>query len=100
MNRALIAIASIGILAPSAWSVAANAQQMSRGPAPPQAYAPSQIAPTQANVQRKVRRSARRTPAAAAPRGTAAATAPAGSAYAAAPGGRKWEWAAAPGPKN
>jgi hypothetical protein len=48
MKRALIAIASVGILAPAAWTMDANAQQMSPGPAPSQAYAPSQMAPTQA----------------------------------------------------
>jgi|SRR5215831_1684727 len=100
MNRVLITIASVGILAPTAWVMAANAQQMSPGSAPPQAYARSQMAPTQTYTQRKVRRSARRAPAAAAPRGTAAAAGPAGNDYAAAPGGRQWEWAAAPGPKK
>ena len=66
MKRALIAIASVGGLVPAAWLVEANAQQMS--PAPPsQAYAPSQMAPTQAYVQqRRARRYARRAPAVAA----------------------------------
>src|SRR5919198_4596551 len=82
MKRTLIAIASVGILAPTAWMVEANAQQMSPGPAPSQAYAPSQMAPTQAYAQRKARRSARRAPAAAAPGGTAAAAGPGGTAYA------------------
>src|SRR5262245_19869413 len=92
MNRALIAIASIGILAPTTWVMTANAQQMSPGPAPSQAYAPSQMAPTQTNVQRKVRRSARRAPA----RTVANARADA------APGGANYpyKWYAAPGPNR
>jgi len=117
MNRALITIASVGILAPTAWVMAANAQQMSpRAPAPPQAYARSQMAPTQTYTQRRVRRSARRAPAAAAaPAGTAYAAAPAGTARRAparavprgaiadtAPGGAAYpyKWAASPGPKK
>src|SRR5262249_54075950 len=66
MKRALITIATVGILAPTSWVAGANAQQMSPGPAPSQAYARSQMAPTQAYAQRTVRRSARRAPAAAA----------------------------------
>ena len=115
MNRALIAIASVGILAPTAWGMAANAQQMSPGTAPSQAYARSQMAPTQAS-QRRVRptqayaqRRVRRAPA---PAGTAYAAAPGGAAYAPGSGpppytvpGQAyaqghWEWAAAPGPKK
>ena len=80
MNRALIAIASVGILAPTTWVMTANAQQMSPGSAPPQAYARSPMAPTQTYTQRRVRRSAHRAPAAAAPAGTAYAAAPAGTA--------------------
>src|SRR5215813_11510645 len=80
MKRALITIATVGILAPTAWVAGANAQQMSPGPAPSQAHARSQMAPTQAYAQRKVHRSARRAPAAAAPAGTAYAAAPAGTA--------------------
>ena len=99
MKRALIAVATVGILAPTAWVVGANAQQTSPGPAPSQAYSRSQMAPTQADAQRRVRRSARRAPAAAPPRGTAAAAAPAGTAYAAGPCGRH-EWAYSPGPKK
>jgi hypothetical protein len=110
MKRALIAFASVSILAPTAWMVGANAQQMSPGPAPSQAYAPSQMAPTQAYAQRKARRSARRAPAAA-PGGTAAA-APGGAAYAPGSGPppyavqgqayaqRPYEWHAAPGPNR
>src|SRR5262249_2876846 len=59
MKRALITIATVGILAPTAWVAGANAQQMSPGPAPSQAYARSQMAPTQAYAQRRVHRSAR-----------------------------------------
>src|SRR5262249_45554183 len=98
MNRALIAIASIGILAPTTWVMAANAQQMSQGPAPSQAYARSQMTPTQTYAQRRVRHSTRRAaPArnayAATPGGNAADTAPGGAAY-------PYKWAASPGPKK
>ena len=63
MKRALIAIASVGILAPAAWMMDANAQQMNPASPPSQAYAPSQMAPTQAYAQqqRRYRRSARYT---------------------------------------
>jgi hypothetical protein len=111
MKRALIAIASVGVLAPTAWVVEANAQQMSPGPAPSQAYGRSQMAPTQAYAQRRVRRSARRAPAAAAA-GTPAAAAPGGAAYAPGSGPppyavqgqayaqKPYEWHAAPGPNK
>ena len=67
MKRALIAIASVGGLVPAAWLLEANAQQMSLASPPSQAYAPSQMAPTQAYVQqRRARRYARRAPAVAA----------------------------------
>ena len=60
MKRTLIAMASVGVLIPAAWVVEANAQQMSPASPPSQAYAPSQMAPTQAYAQqRRVRRSAR-----------------------------------------
>jgi hypothetical protein len=78
MKRALITIATVGILAPTAWVAGANAQQMSPGPAPSQAHARSQM--TQAYAQRRVHRSARRAPAAAASARTAYAAAPAGTA--------------------
>ena len=92
MKRILIAVASVGILVPAAWMTEANAQQMSPGPAPSQAYAPSQMAPTQPYAQRRVRRSARRAPA----RTVANARADA------APGGANYpyKWAASPGPKK
>jgi len=108
MKPAVIAIASVTILAPAAWMMEANAQQMSPGPAPSQAYAPSQMAPTQAYAQRKARRSARRAPAAAP--GAPAAAAPGGTAYAPGSGpppyavaggqGQPYEWHAAPGPNR
>jgi hypothetical protein len=105
MKRALITIATVGILAPTAWVAAANAQQRSPGPAPSQAYARSQMAPTQAYAQRRVRRSARRAPAAAAPAGTAYAAAPAGTARRAPAAGQAYAqghyvWPASPGPKK
>jgi len=112
MRRALITVAAIGILAPAAWVVGANAQQMSPASPPSQAYAPSQMAPTQAYAQkRKARRSARRAPATAAPGGPAAA-APGGVVYtpgsgpppydvARSPAGNQpYEWHAAPGPNR
>jgi type IV secretory pathway VirB10-like protein len=115
MKHALITIATVGILAPTAWVAEANAQQMSPGPAPSQAYTRSQMAPTQAYAQRRVRRSARRAPAAAASARTAYAAAPAGTARrapaAAAPAGTAngpgqayaqghYVWPASPGPKK
>ena len=71
MERALITTATVGILASAGCMIEANAQQMSPGPAPSQAYAPSQMSPTQAYAQRRARRSARRAPDAAGPGGTA-----------------------------
>jgi hypothetical protein len=108
MKRALIAIASVGILAPAAWMMDANAQQMNPASPPSQAYAPSQMAPTQAYAQqRKYRRSARYrrgTPAGAGPGPGLAYTPGSGappydvsrSAYANQP----WEWHGAPGPNR
>jgi hypothetical protein len=109
MKRALIAIASVGILAPAAWMMDANAQQMSPASPPSQAYAPSQMAPTQAYAQqRKVRRSARYarrgTPPGAGPGPGLVYTPGSGpppydvqrSAYANQP----WEWHGAPGPNR
>src|SRR6476660_8410115 len=65
MKRALIAIASVGVFVPADWVVEANAQQMAPASPPSQAYAPSQMAPTQAYAQqRRARRYARRAPAA------------------------------------
>src|SRR5215475_8846128 len=57
MKRALIAIASVGILAPTAWLAGANAQYGS----PPPGYGPAPAyGPSQAQPQRSARRSARR----------------------------------------
>src|SRR5215471_3408193 len=100
MKRALITIATVGILAPTAWVAGANAQQMS---------------PAQAYAQRTVRRSARRAPAAAARQNygappavyagnTAFTPGSGGPPYAVTPGSyaansaQPNEWYAAPGP--
>jgi hypothetical protein len=45
MNRTLIALASVGILAPTVWVVAANAQYGSPPPGQPQAYMPGTQGP-------------------------------------------------------
>ena len=110
MKRDLIAIASVGILAPAAWMIDANAQQMNPASPSSQAYAPSQMAPTQAYAQqqRKYRRSARY-----ARRGTAAGAGPSpGLVYTPGSGpppydvqrsaavGQPWEWHGAPGPNR
>ena len=103
MKRVLIAIAIVGILAPTAWVVDANAQQMSPGPAPSQAYGRSQMAPTQAYAQRRVRRSARRAPAAAAPGGltyTPGSGPPPYDVQRSAQANAPYEWHAAPGPNR
>ena len=107
MKRALIAIASVGVLVPAAWMMDANAQQMSPTSPPSQAYAPSQMAPTQAYAQqRKYRRSARY-----ARRGTGAGPSP-GVVYTPGSGpppydvqrsasaNQPWEWHGAPGPNR
>src|SRR5215472_12366861 len=115
MKRALITIATVGILAPTAWVAGANAQQMSPGPAPSQAYARSQMAPTQAYAQRRVRRSARQgapaarqtkpgAPPAVYSGNTAFTPGSGGQPYAVTPGSyaansaQPNEWYAAPGP--
>jgi hypothetical protein len=111
MKRALIAIASVGILAPAAWVVGANAQYG----APPPAYSqsPAYNAP-QTYPRRTYRRAARRgyTRSTAAAPGAPAAAAPGGSAYAPGSGPppyavqgqayaqRPYEWHAAPGPNR
>jgi hypothetical protein len=109
MKRALIAIASVGGLVPAAWLVEANAQQMSPASPPSQAYAPSQMAPTQAYAQqRRARRYAHRAPAApaaAASSGTVYGSGSGAPPYAFnVPGQRyalaPWEWHAAPGPNR
>ena len=68
MKRALIAIASVGILVPAAWVMEANAQQMNPtyppspgyGPAPAYAPAPA-YGPSRRYARRAYRRSARQT---------------------------------------
>jgi hypothetical protein len=64
MKRALITIATVGILAPTAWVGEANAQYMGGAPAPAYsaapAYGPSQrYAPSRRYARRAYRRSAR-----------------------------------------
>src|SRR5262249_38047680 len=62
MKRALIAVASVGILAPAAWVVEANAQYGAPAPAysAAPAYGPSQTyAPSRRYARRAYRRSAR-----------------------------------------
>jgi hypothetical protein len=61
MKRALIAIASVGILIPAAWVLEANAQYGAPAPAysQPPAYAPSQTYPRRSH-SRRTYRSARR----------------------------------------
>ena len=65
MKRALITIATVGILAPTAWVVGANAQYSSPPPpaySPSPAYGPSQgYNPSQRYTRRAYRRSARQT---------------------------------------
>ena len=111
MKRALIAIASVGILAPAAWMMDANAQQMNPSSPPSQAYAPSQMAPTQAYAQqqRRYRRSARfaRRSSGAGPGPGVVYTPGSGpppydvsrQVYASQSSG-PWEWHAAPGPNK
>jgi hypothetical protein len=103
MKRVLIAIASVGVLAPTAWVTAAQAQY---GSSPPPAYRASPAnSPSQAYAQRytrPARRSARRTPSG----GTAftpgsgpppySVSAQAYAAQSSAP----FEWYAAPGPNK
>jgi hypothetical protein len=109
MKRTLIAIASVGVLIPAAWVVEANAQQMSPASPPSQAYAPSQMAPTQAYAQqRRVRRSARYARRGA-PRPNGGVVYNPGSgpppydiqrSASAGAGGAPFEWHAAPGPNR
>lgn len=108
MKRALIAIASVGILAPAAWMMDANAQQMNPA-SPSQAYAPSQMAPTQAYAQqqRRYRRSARYARRATPPGGGGVTYTPGSGPppydvqrSAAYSGNQPWEWHGAPGPNR
>ena len=108
MKRALIAIASVGILAPAAWMMDANAQQMNPASPPSQAYAPSQMAPTQAYAQqqqRRYRRSARYARRATPPGGggvvyTPGSGPPPYDVSRTATTGGPWEWHGAPGPNR
>jgi hypothetical protein len=61
MKRALIVIASVGFLAPTAWVVEANAQYGAPPPtySQPPAYTPSQTYPRRSYSRRTYRRSAR-----------------------------------------
>jgi hypothetical protein len=61
MKRALIAIASVGILIPAVWVVEGNAQYGAPAPAysQPPAYTPSQTYPRRSYSRRTYRRSAR-----------------------------------------
>jgi hypothetical protein len=107
MKRALIAIASVGILAPTAWVVEANAQYGPPAPAysAAPAYGPSQTyAPSRRYARRAYRRSAR----APQPSGGNLVYTPGSGpppydvsrqAYASQSSG-KWEWHAGPGPKK
>jgi hypothetical protein len=101
MKRALIAIASVGILAPTAWVIGANAQYGSPPPGygPSPTYSPSQAYnPSQRSARRAYRRSAGQ---------------PSGGALVYTPGSgpppydvprqtlnHPWEWHAAPGPSK
>ena len=109
MKRALIAIASVGILAPAAWMMDANAQQMNPSSPAAQAYAPSQMAPTQAYAQqqRRYRRSARYARRATPPGGGGVTYTPGSGPppydiqrSAAYSGNQPWEWHGAPGPNR
>ena len=118
MKRALITIATMGILAPTAWVGEANAQYMGGAPAPAYsaapAYGPSQrYAPSRRYARRAYRRSARQTyrappnygaPPAVYAGGTAFTPGSGGPPYAVTPGSyaansaQPNEWYAGPGP--
>jgi hypothetical protein len=102
MKRALITIAAVGLLAPTAWLAGANAQYGSPPPGygPSPAYGPSQ---TYSQSQRSARRTARRPSGGPQPSGGSVVYTPGSGpppydvsrqAYAQGP----WEWHAAPGP--
>jgi len=108
MKRALIAVATVGILAPAAWVVEANAQYGAPAPAystAAPAYGPSQrYAPSRRYARRAYRRSAR----APQPSGGNLVYTPGSGpppydvsrqTYAAQSSG-PWEWHAGPGPKK
>ena len=101
MKRALIAIASVAVLVPAAWVVEANAQQMSPASPPSQAYAPSQMAPTQAyGQQRTARRYARRSPSNGGVVYTPGSGPPPYDIQRSAQANAPFEWHAAPGPNR
>src|SRR5262252_8357723 len=107
MKRALIDVASVGILAPAAWVVEANAQYGAPAPAysAAPAYGPSQTyAPSRRYARRAYRRSAR----APQPSGNNLVYTPGSGpppyevprqAYAQ-QGSGPWEWYGAPGPNK
>ena len=112
MKRALITIATVGILAPTAWVGEANAQYMGGAPAPAYsaapAYGPSQrYAPSRRYARRAYRRSARQNygaPPAVYSGNTAFTPGSGGQPYAVTPGSyaansaQPNEWYAGPGP--
>jgi hypothetical protein len=118
MKRALITIATVGILAPTAWVGEANAQYMGGAPAPAYraapAYGPSQrYAPSRRYARRAYRRSARQTYAARQNYGAPPAVYSGNTAFTPGSGGPPYavtpqsyaansaqpnEWYAAPGP--
>jgi hypothetical protein len=107
MKRALIAVATVGILAPAAWVTEANAQYGAPAPAygAAPAYGPSQTyAPSRRYARRAYRRSAR----APQPSGNNLVYTPGSGpppydvsrqAYAQ-QGSGPWEWYGAPGPNK
>jgi len=96
MKRALITIATVGILAPTAWVAGANAQYGSSPPPRPSAASnPSQGYSAQ-STSRASRRSARQTPSAATAN-TPGSGPPPSQAYAQASQGH-FTWYASPGP--
>jgi hypothetical protein len=110
MKRALITIATVGILAPTAWVAGANAQYGSPAPpaySPPPAYNPSPTyAPAPRYTRRAYRRSAR-APQPSQPSGQYVYTPGSGpppydvsrQVYASQSSG-PWEWHAGPGPSK
>jgi hypothetical protein len=107
MKRALIAVATVGVLAPAAWVVEANAQYGAPAPAysAAPAYGPSQTyAPSRRYARRAYRRSARGPQ----PSGNNLVYTPGSGpppydvsrqVYASQSAG-PWEWHAAPGPNK
>src|SRR6516165_6773992 len=115
MKRALITIATVGILAPTAWVAGANAQYGAPAPAgPAPAYAPAPAyGPSRRYARRAYRRSARQTYGARPNYGAPPAVYAGGTAFTPGSGGPPYavttgsyaansaqpnEWYAAPGP--